>query len=55
MREEADPERVEAWRKLELEQAWLADRRQAARDRKQAGKRHARTASEVRRWKGDLG
>jgi ribosome biogenesis GTPase len=51
----ADPERVEAWRKLEREQAWLEDRRQAARERKQFGKKHARTASEVRRWKGDLG
>jgi ribosome biogenesis GTPase len=51
----ADPERVEAWRKLELEQVWLEDRRRAARERKQFGKKHARTASAVRRWKGDLG
>jgi ribosome biogenesis GTPase len=55
VREEGDPDRVEAWRKLELEQAWLEDRRQAARERKQLGKKHARTASAVRRWKGDLG
>ena len=53
VREEADPERVTAWRKLEAEQKWLEDRRQAAREREQWGKRHARTASEVRRWKGD--
>lgn len=55
VRSEGDPERVEAWRKLEHEQAWLEDRRRAARERKQFGKRHARTASEVRRWKGDAG
>ena len=55
VRDEADPERVEAWRKLEREQQWIEDRRQAARERKQFGKKHARTASEVRRWKGDLG
>jgi ribosome biogenesis GTPase len=55
VREQADPERVEAWRKLEREQAWLEDRRRVAQERKQFGKRHARTASEVRRWKGDLG
>jgi ribosome biogenesis GTPase len=55
VRGEGDPERVEAWRKLEREQAWLEDRRRAARERKQFGKRHARTASEVRRWKGDVG
>ncbi len=55
VRDEADPERVEAWRKLEREQKWIEDRRQAARERKQLGKKHARTASEVRRWKGDLG
>ena len=55
VRAEGDPERVEAWRKLEREQAWLEDRRQAARERKQFGKKHARTATEVRRWKGDLG
>ena len=55
VRAEGSPERVEAWRKLEKEQAWLEDRRRAARERKQFGKKHARTASDVRRWKGDLG
>ena len=42
VREEADPERVEAWRKLEREQQWIEDRRQAARDREQLGRKYAR-------------
>jgi ribosome biogenesis GTPase len=53
VRSEADPERVEAWRKLEREQQWIEDRRQAARDREQLGRAHARTARAVRRSKGD--
>ena len=54
VREQAEPDRVEAWKKLEREQAWLEDRRQAARERKRIGKQHARTASEARRAKGDV-
>ena len=38
VRDEGDPERVEAWRKLEREQAWIEDRRQAAREREQLGR-----------------
>ena len=53
VREQADPERVAAWQKLEREQAWLEDRRQAARARGQAGRKHARTSREARRAKGD--
>jgi len=53
VRDEADPERVEAWRKLEREQAWLEDRRQAARDREQLGRKHARTQRAARREKGN--
>jgi ribosome biogenesis GTPase len=53
VRSEADPERVEAWRKLEREQQWIEDRRRAARDREQLGRAHARTARAVRRSKGD--
>lgn len=53
VREEGDPERVEAWRKLEREQAWVEDRRQAARARGQLGRRHARTVRDARRAKGD--
>ncbi|MEA2218625.1 MAG: ribosome biosis GTPase / thiamine phosphate phosphatase [Solirubrobacteraceae bacterium] len=52
---EGDPERVAAWRKLELEQAWLEDRRRAARDRGRLGRRHARTVREARHAKGDEG
>jgi ribosome biogenesis GTPase / thiamine phosphate phosphatase len=53
VREQADPERVAAWQKLEREQAWLADRRQAARDRGRTGRKYARIARNARRLKGD--
>jgi ribosome biogenesis GTPase len=53
VRDTADPERVAAWQKLEREQAWLEDRRQAARARGQSGRKHARTVREARRAKGD--
>jgi ribosome biogenesis GTPase len=53
VREQADPERVAAWQKLEREQAWLADRRQAARDRGRSARKYARTARNARRLKGD--
>src|SRR5204862_144329 len=53
VRERADPERVEAWKKLEREQAWIDDRRQAARDRGQLGRKYARTGRDARRAKGD--
>ncbi len=53
VRDEADPERVEAWRKLEREQQWIEDRRQAARDRAQLGRKYSRVQREARRAKGD--
>jgi ribosome biogenesis GTPase len=53
VRERADPERVAAWQKLEREQAWLEDRRQAARARGQSARKYARTVRTARRLKGD--
>lgn len=56
VRDGADAERVEAWQKLEREQAWIEARRQAARDRGGVGRKTARTARNVRdarRAKGD--
>jgi ribosome biogenesis GTPase len=52
VREQGDPERVLAWQKLEREQAWLEDRRQAARDREQLGRGYNRAQREARRAKG---
>jgi ribosome biogenesis GTPase len=53
VREQGDPERVAAWQKLVREQAWIEDRKQAARDRSQLGRKHARTVRDARRAKGD--
>lgn len=53
VRDEADPERVEAWRKLEREQKWVEDRRQAARDREQLGRKYSRAQRAARRSKGN--
>ncbi|MEJ7825801.1 MAG: ribosome small subunit-dependent GTPase A [Solirubrobacteraceae bacterium] len=53
VREEGDPERVAAWRKLEREQAWIEDRRAATRERESRGRRHGRIQREARRMKGD--
>ena len=53
VRASGDPARVEAWRKLEREQAWLEDRRQAARDRERLGRKHARTQRAARHAKGN--
>jgi ribosome biogenesis GTPase len=55
VRAEGDPERVAAWQKLEREQAWLEDRRQATRDRERLGRKHIRAARAARRVKGDEG
>jgi ribosome biogenesis GTPase len=52
VREQGDPERVAAWQKLEREQAWLEDRRRAARDREQLGRRHRREQRKAQRAKG---
>jgi ribosome biogenesis GTPase len=53
VRAEGDPERVEAWRKLEREQAWIEDRRQAARERERLGRGHSRNQRAARRFEGD--
>ena len=53
VRAEGDPDRVAAWQKLEREQAWLEDRRQAARAREQLGRKYSRTQRAVRRSKGN--
>jgi ribosome biogenesis GTPase / thiamine phosphate phosphatase len=55
VRAEGDPERVAAWQKLEREQAWLEDRRQATRDRERLGRKHRRTARAARRANRDEG
>jgi ribosome biogenesis GTPase len=53
VRAEGDPERVDAWRKLEREQAWIEDRRAAALARESAGRSYGRVHRESRRMKGD--
>jgi ribosome biogenesis GTPase len=53
VREESDPERVDAWLKLEREQAWIEDRRAAALARESAGRSYRRIQRESRRMKGD--
>jgi ribosome biogenesis GTPase len=53
VREEADPERLRAWRKLQREKAWVEDRQAASRDRERAGRGAARQVREDRAAKGD--
>lgn len=53
VRAEGEPERVEAWLKLQREQKWVDDRRAAARDREQLGRTYSRVQREARRVKGD--
>jgi ribosome biogenesis GTPase / thiamine phosphate phosphatase len=55
VRAEADPERLAAWQKLQREQAWVDDRRAAARDREQRGRSYKTLQREARRMKGDDG
>jgi len=55
VREQGDPDRVEAWKKLEREQAWVEGRRQAARDREGLGRKYNRAQRESRRLKGNDG
>jgi ribosome biogenesis GTPase len=50
---EASPERIDAWRKLEREQSWIADRRAAALAREQSGRSYRRVQREAREVKGD--
>jgi ribosome biogenesis GTPase len=52
VRDAVDAERLEAWRKLEREQAWIDDRKAAAREREQRGKSYSRIARESQRAKG---
>jgi ribosome biogenesis GTPase len=54
VRDAVDAERLAAWRKLAREQAWVDDRRAAARERERRGRRsHGRIQREARRAKGD--
>jgi ribosome biogenesis GTPase len=53
VREGVDPERLDAWRKLQREQAWVRDRQAAARDREQTGRGATRRMREDRAAKGD--
>lgn len=55
VRDAVDPERLDAWRKLTREQAWIEDRRAAAREREQRGRSYSRIQREARRVKGDDG
>ena len=50
---EVHPDRLAAWRKLQREQAWVDDRRAAARERDQRGRSYSRIQREARRMKGD--
>jgi ribosome biogenesis GTPase len=53
VREAVEPERLAAWRKLVREQAWLEDRKAAARERGRRGRVHAARQRAARRAKGD--
>lgn len=46
------PGRLDAWRKLAREQAWIDDRRAASREREARGRGYARLQREARRGKG---
>jgi len=48
-----DPERLEAWRKLQREEGWVRDRQAAARERERSGRGSARRVREDRAAKGD--
>ncbi len=48
-----DPERIEAWRKLEREQEWIEDRRAASLAREKSGRSYKRVIREARELKGD--
>ena len=53
VRDNVDPGRIEAWRKLAREQQWVDDRRAAARAREQTGRSYSRVQREARQVKGD--
>ena len=48
-----DPDRIAAWRKLAREQAWIDDRKRAAREREHRGRSYRTVQREARRRKGD--
>ena len=53
VRAEGDPERIEAWLKLERERVWIEDRRAAALARERSGRSYKRIQRQARRIKGD--
>ncbi len=53
VRDAIAPERLEAWRKLAREQAWVDDRRAATRDRDQRGRSYRNVVRDARSAKGD--
>jgi ribosome biogenesis GTPase len=53
VRDEGDPERLDAWRKLEVEQQWIEDRRAASLAREKSGRSHKRVLREAREPEGD--
>jgi ribosome biogenesis GTPase len=53
VRDEVDPERLRAWRKLQREDAWVRDRQAASRERERSGRSTARQVREGRAAKGD--
>jgi len=55
VREEVDPERLRAWRKLQREEAWVRDRQAASRERERQGRGAGRKIKEDRAAKSDEG
>jgi ribosome biogenesis GTPase len=55
VREEVDPERLRAWRKLQREEAWVRDRQAASREREREGRGASRRIKEDRAAKSDEG
>ncbi len=53
VRDAVEPDRLAAWRKLAREQAWVEDRRAAARERERRGRSYGRIQRAARRAKGD--
>jgi ribosome biogenesis GTPase len=53
VRDEVDPERLRAWRKLQREDAWVRDRQAASREREREGRGASRQMGEDRAVKGD--
>lgn len=53
VRDAVEPDRIRAWRKLVREQAWIDDRKAAARERERLGRSYRSVHRESRRRKGD--